>query len=140
MSDRAPNMTEKLAATILAWQRALGAPIPREHAQAMTADQICSLIEFDHYPVRRVDGGTTHPDNLEPRFIAAHAEKTAKTDVPQIRKADRLATAKAALDLYLATGEKPPLPNRRTRKIPSRPFSKQHRPLRSRSSFERRAP
>lgn len=97
MTARAPNMREKLAATILAWQRALGTPVPREHAQAMTAHQICSLVEFDHYPVRRVDGGTNHPDNLEPLFRAEHRHKTATIDVPQIRKADRITRTEQAL-------------------------------------------
>lgn len=90
MTARAPNMTEKLAATIVAWQRALGAPIPREHVRAMSAAQICSLVEFDHYPIRRVDGGSNDPDNLEPRFRLEHREKTRTIDVPQIRKADRI--------------------------------------------------
>lgn len=97
MTRRDPNMTEKLAATLIALCRALGQPIPREHLQSMTADQICSLFQFDHYPVRYVDGGTTHPDNLEPMWISGHRLKTRTVDVPQIRKADRLATARQAL-------------------------------------------
>lgn len=95
MTLRAPNMEEKLAATLLAWLRALGAPIPRDHAQAMTASQICSLFEFHHYPIRRADGGTNHPDNLEPIFIAAHREQTAKIDVPQISKRKRIVETEA---------------------------------------------
>lgn len=96
MTGRAPNMTEKLAATLLAWLEALGAPIPREHAQAMSAAQIVSLFEFDHWPIRRIDGGTNHPDNLMPRFIAAHGVKTATIDVPQIAKRKRIVEKEAA--------------------------------------------
>lgn len=90
MIRRDPNMTEKLACALLHWLHALGAPIPREHAQLMTADQICSLFQFDHWPIRYADGGTTHPDNLQPSFIAAHREKTATIDVPQISKRKRI--------------------------------------------------
>lgn len=121
--------------------------IPHDHAKLMTADQVISLINRDHYPVRRDDGlklgmsveEVDHHSNIALRPIMAHREKTAKIDQPQIAKGNRLRKARAALDHFLATGEKPERPKFK-RKIPSRPFSKQHRPLRSRSSFERRAP
>lgn len=140
MNVRAPNMTEKLAATLLAWLDALGAPIPRDHAQAMSASQICSLFEFDHWPVRRVDGGTNHPDNLLPRFIPAHGVKTATIDVPQIAKRKRIVRfSNASVDRLLAkqTGEQIEAP-RRKRAIQSRPFSKGHQPMRGRNDLRRR--
>ena len=61
-----------------------------EHAKLMTADQVLALFHFDHYPIRRVDGGADKHFNLVPRFIPEHREKTAVVDVPQLRKADRL--------------------------------------------------
>jgi hypothetical protein len=128
------SMETKLAAALLA----LG-HIPYEHAKLMTAAQIISLYNFDHYPIRKADNGPDEPWNLVPLGIMAHRKKTADKDVPELRKADRLAKARAALDVVLATGEKPPRPTNK-RRIPSRPFQKGHRPLRSRSSFERRAP
>jgi hypothetical protein len=111
--------------------------IPHEHAKLMTAAQIISLYQFDHYPIRKVDGGQDEPWNLRPLGIMAHREKTGR-DITELRKADRLAKARAALAYVLATGKKPPEAPKR--KIPSRPFPKGHRPLRSRSSFERGAP
>lgn len=158
MTRRDPNMTEKLACALLQWLEALGEPIPRGHAQLMSPDQICSLFQFDHYPIRYIDGGTTHPDNLMPKFIAAHRKKTAEIDVPQIRKADRIRKKRtpqiAKIDgheiEFVIDDDNPgvarrPDPERdpelfvkpRRRKINSRGFQKGHRPIRSRG-FERR--
>jgi hypothetical protein len=75
----------KLAATLLR----LG-DIPHEHAKQMTSDQIISLYQFDHYPVRRADGGPDEAWNVTPRLIAAHRRKTAKLDVPEIAKGKRI--------------------------------------------------
>jgi hypothetical protein len=136
---RDPNMTEKAACLWLMYLDAIGEPIPREHAQAMTADQIMSLVEFDHYPVRYENGGTTHPDNLWARFIRAHREKTAKIDKPASAKAKRLdaSNARHAVALALKNGHaivphdgelwltgKSAEP-RPKRKIPSRSFAQQ---------------
>lgn len=120
--------------------------IPHDHAKLMSAAQVISLIHRDHYPIRRDDGlklGMTiaevdHHSNITLRPIMAHREKTAKIDIPQINKSKRLRAAQEALNRYMSTGEKPPIPTRK--KIPSRPFAKGHRALRSRSSFERRVP
>lgn len=87
---RDPNLKDKLASALLelAWLR--GDPVPIEHAQQMSAEQICSLFEWDH--AHRVnDGGSNHPLNITPRFPGDHGKKTAKFDVPQIRKGQRLA-------------------------------------------------
>lgn len=136
MSKRAHiSLETKLASALLA----LG-HIPYLHAKLMTAAQIISLYDFDHYPIRKVDGGPDEPWNIVPLGIMEHRKKTAETDIPQIRKGDRLRAARAALDRFLATGEKPPRPKHK-RKIPARanPWPpKGSRPLRSRSSFERR--
>lgn len=116
-----PSLKIKLAAALLQLRDERGELlIPHEHAKLMTADQIISLFAFDHYPIRYDDGGPAEPWNLQPLTILAHRRKTAKIDIPQMRKADRLRKAKDALDTYLTTGEKPPLPKRK--KNPSRPM------------------
>lgn len=85
-----PTLREKLACVLLDLLELQGDGIPREHAKQMTADQIISLFQFDH--AHRVEsGGGNHPTNLTARLIKRHREKTAKVDVPQIRKGDRLA-------------------------------------------------
>lgn len=89
---RDPNLTEKLAAALLIIADLKGEGIPFDHAKGMHPEQICSLFQWDHANFY-VNGGTTHPTNLTPRWIAEHREKTAKNDVPQIRKGDRLSKA-----------------------------------------------
>ena len=75
------NRTTQLASALLA----LG-DIPHEHAAQMTAEQIISLYQFDHYPIRKSDGGPDEPWNMRPMLIAAHREKTAKIDQPAMTK------------------------------------------------------
>jgi len=79
------NLELKCAAVLLA----LG-DIPHEHAKMMTNAQIISLYQFDHYPVRKCDGGPDEAWNLVPRLIAAHRDKTAAIDVPAIAKGKRI--------------------------------------------------
>lgn len=125
MAARAPNLTEKNAALVLAWLEARGEPIPHEHQQAMSAHQICSLVQYDHYPIRRVDGGTNHPSNLSVKLILGHREKTRTVDIPQIRKADRIRRADdAAVNRLLARDAGEPRQRSRwpSRKIQSRGF------------------
>lgn len=143
------SLTVKLAAALLMLRDENGELlIPHEHAKLMSADQIISLYQFDHYPIRKDDDGPDEPWNLEPKGIMRHRKKTAEIDVPQMAKADRLqgnATLHAAAMAskrgdyagaaqILATAPKPKF----KRKIASRGFQQGHRPLRSRG-FERRA-
>src|SRR5262245_30905746 len=79
------RMATKLAAALLQ----LG-HVPYEHARGMTDDQIISLYQFDHYPVRKSDGGPDAAWNLVPRLIAAHRAKTATVDQPAIAKGKRI--------------------------------------------------
>ncbi|MCD9817620.1 hypothetical protein [Bradyrhizobium japonicum] len=75
----------KCAAALLALTDDKGEPlIPWEHAKEMTSDQIISLFQFDHYPIRAEAGGPALPWNLVPRLIRAHRRKTAKIDLPEI--------------------------------------------------------
>jgi hypothetical protein len=88
---RAPNMAEKLDATLHALLAAQGRPVAREEAKAMPVGMLARRFDFDHDPIKYVHGGTTHPSNLTPRLRAEHGRKTAKKDVPEIRKGMRLA-------------------------------------------------
>lgn len=87
---RAPNRTEQLAAVLLLLRVGDEWLIPEPLRSTGSAEEIVATIEFDHYPVRRADGGTNKPQNLRPMSIAAHAEKTAEVDIPQIAKRKRL--------------------------------------------------
>lgn len=122
MTGRAPNLTEKLASTLI-----IVGEIPHRDAQQMTAAQINSLFDFDHYPIRRNDGGSNHPSNLVPRYKLAHREKTAKIDKPQMAKADRLnkAQQETRRRLLMKSSDEPRLqPRWGSRKLQSRPFQK----------------
>ena len=110
--------------------------IPYEHTKAMSAEQICSLWAFDHWPIRKADGGSDHPSNLMPRLIAAHREKTAKIDVPEMAKSKRIRRKEAVHAAHMSTDSFADLDRAmgfmtRKRRIPSRPFSKIKRPIRS---------
>lgn len=125
------GLETKLAAALLT----LG-DIDYEHSKLMSARQICSLYQFDHYPIRKDDDGPDEPWNLVPRMIIPHREKTAKIDVPQMAKADRLALRAAQIqrDGHSAPKIKASrlIPARVNpwssgRKLPSRPFEKRGR-------------
>jgi len=91
---RTPNLRIKCAAALLALTDDIGERlIPHEHAKAMSADQIISLFQFDHHPIRAEAGGPTEPWNLDPRLIPAHRIKSAKKDMPEIAKIRRLTKA-----------------------------------------------
>jgi len=81
----AARLRIKLASALLA----LG-DIPHEHAKQMSAEQIISLYQFDHYPIRACDGGPFRPWNLRPLLIAEHRRKTAEIDHPAIAKDKRV--------------------------------------------------
>lgn len=77
--------------------------IPHEHQLLMTEDQVLSLVQWDHWPIRRDDGlalgmSVAEVDrfsNLFPKSIAGHREKTAKIDAPQMAKSRHLRDAQA---------------------------------------------
>lgn len=112
MTRRDPNLSEKLAAMSLWYLDAIRQGIPHEHQKLMSAANINALFQWDHYPIRYVDGGTTHPSNLKPLFTGEHREKTAKVDVPQVAKGKRIREREEAFRRRLlakARGEpKPP--------------------------------
>ena len=98
MSRKHIPLKVKLAAMILAWVKNLRTcdvsgdrDIPYEQSKNMTAEQIISRVQFDHYPVRHADGGVDEPWNLTPRLIADHRQKTKRDarDMAKERKVRR---------------------------------------------------
>lgn len=127
MKRRHIGLEVKLAATLLA----LG-DIPYEDAKKMTAAQICSLYQFDHYPILHAIEPIDEPWNLRPMFHAPHREKS-RRDTSAVAKVKRLGKAQTehkermtTTRLLLATGTKPKpyaWPKRKQR-IPNRPWQK----------------
>lgn len=83
----------QLAAALLQLVDAKGERlIPYAHSKMMTATQIVSLFELDHFPFRVADGGTSDPWNLTWRLRAEHKRKTATIDQPELGKQRRIRT------------------------------------------------
>lgn len=98
---------EKLAAALLMCMRPdesgkLVRLISHEEAKHMTADQIISLFQFDHFPITEQQGGQAVAWNLEPRPIIEHRKKTATVDTPARAKAKRLAKKEAQHQAVMA--------------------------------------
>lgn len=93
MSSRPPNLTEKLASVLLVLKLGDDWLIPEPIRSKGSADEILAYCQWDHYPVRRADGGTNDPRNIRPLPVAVHAEKTAKKDLPEIAKGKRLSAS-----------------------------------------------
>jgi len=91
-----PPLREKLAAALRELFQ-----IPHEHAKQMSAEQIMSLVQFDHNEYHAHDGSDEHW-NLTPMLILPHREKT-KTDIKVIRKVDRISEAQAEFQRRLMT-------------------------------------
>lgn len=108
--------------------------IPHEHQLLMHEDQVLSLVHWDHYPIRKADGGPDEFHNICARTIRRHQKKTAEIDIPQMAKSRRCreeaqrhrnAMLTKLLGTIAASGRPRP-----KRKIPSRPFSKGKRSVR----------
>jgi len=143
------RLIDKAAALAAA---ALG--IPYDHRKEMTAEQVLSLLHFDHDPIPHAHGGSDEHFNLTPLPIMAHRKKTAERDVPQVAKTKRIAKKEAIHQANMALKDgrlkaadealsaiADPTRRRAKAKIPQRanPWPpKGSRPLRSRNSFERR--
>jgi hypothetical protein len=95
MIRRAPNLTEKLASVLLMLRVGKDWLIPEPLRSTGSARDICKLIHFDHDPIPYANGGTTAPQNLTPRAIAQHQEKTATVDLPRIAKGKRIERSQA---------------------------------------------
>jgi len=110
---RSPNLRIKCAAALLALTDDRGERlILHEHAKEMTPDQIISLFQFDHYPIRAEAGGPTEPWNLDPRLIPGHREKTAKRDIPEIAKIRRVSAAEEEFRRRMLTPKDQRTPHR----------------------------
>lgn len=138
------SLKTKLASALLAikaFELGRWSPlIPHEDAKRMTADQIISLFAFDHYPIRKADGGSDEPWNLEPRMIQAHREKTAKVDVPEMAKSKRIVRKQVAHHVRMGTStdsfadlDRAMGFLARKRKMPSRPFQNKGRKFANRN-------
>ena len=110
------SLKTKLAAAISALF------LTHDEAKALSEDQVLSLIAWDHDPIPHAHDGEDVHYNLVPRLIPAHREKTAKVDIPQIRKTDRLNEAHQEFQrrMLMPRDERPPKRSR----WPSRPFPK----------------
>lgn len=99
--------------------------IPHEDAKQMTDEQVISLFQFDHDPIREADGGQTIGWNLTPRLIVAHRIKTAKKDIPEMAKAKRIRDDQEAFQRRLLArdrGEERPRSRWLSRPLRSRGF------------------
>jgi hypothetical protein len=90
MSERPPNLHEKFAAALLQLLDAQGNGIPFAEAQLLSPHEIIGLFQC-HHEVKRANGGGNHPTNLTMMLYREHRTRTAKIDVPEIRKGRRLA-------------------------------------------------
>jgi len=101
------SLKVKLAAALLQMKRpdpsgVMVAVISHDEARGMTADQVISRFHFDHYPIFKAHGGPDEPWNLDPRPVAEHRAKTAKSDVPQIAKTRRIVRRHDAHEAVMA--------------------------------------
>lgn len=127
MTRKSVSLSTKLAAALLMLRDEHGERlIPHEHAKLMGDDQILSLFQWDHYPVRHEDDGPDEAWNLTPRLKAAHREKTSKIDIPQSAKKKRILRRETEHRNALASKLRAPdMPKERPRqRWPSRPFNR----------------
>lgn len=146
---KSPNLKEKLAAALLEIKvsDAKGNLVPiidRDTAKTMTAQQIISQFELDHWPVPVALGGDNHPTNLQWMLRHAHREKTEKSDVPMIAKIKRVSAKHEEFRRRLLRKDEPEAAGdggtattraRRqwsSRRLESRPFDKRGRREKSR--------
>lgn len=138
LKRKAPTLSIRLAAALLTLERLRLLCADRkaeadefyEHAKSMTAAQIISLFQFDHFPIRHVDGGPAEPWNLDPKMIKPHRMKTHTVDRPAIRKERRIDDKWNLFNRAVAKGRKPP---RRRSTWPKRGSSWKTRPMSSKS-------
>ena len=90
MKPRPPSLAEKLASVLLLLKVGDEWLIPEPIRSKGNAKEILKCCQWDHYPIRRVDGGTNDPRNIRPLPDHVHAAKTAKKDLPEIAKGKRI--------------------------------------------------
>ncbi|UYO50282.1 HNH endonuclease [Rhodopseudomonas palustris] len=107
------SVTTKLAAALLTIRRPnengeLVPVIAFEEAQKLTAAQIISRFEFNHYPIPHALGGPDAPWNLEPLPKAEHRQITADVDIPRIAKVKKISKAEEEFRRRLLAKTEPP--------------------------------
>lgn len=86
---RAPNMTERLAATLLLIKRGDDWLIPEPLRSSGTAKEIVSSVEWDHKHPDKL-GGTTDPQNIQPLDPELEHKFKTRRDRKNIAKAKRV--------------------------------------------------
>jgi hypothetical protein len=120
VSRKEPTLKDKLAAAL---RELLG--IPYEHAKLMSAEQIISLVQFDHihhHALNKHEPWVDEHWNLDPLLIGGHKIKTRTIDVPQIAKTKRISKEQEEFRnrLLIPRDERPPKKSR----WGSRPFNR----------------
>ena len=84
--------------------------IPHEIAKAMTEAEVLALVEYDHYTIRKADGGTDQHFNLRPLLRPDHKLKTRRdaADMAHERKVRRSVSEHMQRMLLKGTNRKPP--------------------------------
>lgn len=129
------GLREQLAA-------ALSMLLPQEQrddlrARQVPAKTVIALFSPDHNILHALDGSDRWW-NLTPMLREPHKQKS-RRDTSIVAKVDRLTPAQAEFRRKVLE-RKPGQKRERTGSIPSRGFAKDHRPLRSRNTFQRRQP
>lgn len=94
------SLQDRLAIAILRILELEGRPVSYADQQRLSAREIASWYDADHWPIRWIDGGPTHPSNgqlllnskgaAKLNQVNEHARKTAKRDIPELAKTKRL--------------------------------------------------
>jgi len=97
-----PNLTDRLASTLLQLKRGNGEwLIPEPIRSTGDAKAICAHVEWDHAIVPVAIGGTNAPQNLQPLMKADHKVKT-KRDRKEIDKGKRVIRAREKHEANMA--------------------------------------
>src|SRR5260370_23984147 len=99
--------------------------LTHQEARLASEEEVLKLVNWEHYPIPHAHRGPDTHWNLVPTLRAAHREKTAKIDVPQIAKTKRISREQEAFRVRMLTprDERPP----KRSKWASRPFQKRSR-------------
>ena len=114
----------RIAACLLELWALKGSPLPFKQATAMTAAQICALVEWHHLFPKAL-GGSDHPTNISPLLVLRHRAETKSVTQPIINKAKRRARKMASVAGERSDGYSSRPPDPPKRKWPKRTFAQQ---------------